>query len=389
MNSRRLQQIRRARNLSLRDLAVRMGGIVTKQAISKYEQGKANPTPTVLVKLADVLGVNASFFFTEPSIRVEFGAYRQSGKLLERESDRIKSITECELENRVEILELLGQAEGSKIPVQAFSVKSMDYTEKAAEELREHWDLGLEPIRMLTNTLESKNICVINVEANDDFEGISAKAYDQENILKTVALVTRKDVDVVRQRLNITHELGHLVLNVNKKLDEEKAAFRFGAAFLAPAKKVFEDIGERRSAIQLDELFLLKRRFGLSVQALIFRLMELNIITESYYWNLFSLINKLGWRKGEPEDWDAERSFWLEKNVIRLFSEGVIDKNTVKRILGENTQFDFPESVIKRQGFMKLPLEKRRQILAEQAKKVAKKYEEIKEEFDGGDIVEY
>ncbi|GAH34785.1 unnamed protein product [marine sediment metagenome] len=101
------------------------------------------------------------------------------------------------------------------------------------------------------------------------------------------------------------------------------------------------------------------------------------------------MINKLGWRKGEPEDWDAERSFWLEKNVIRLFSEGVIDKNTVKRILGENTQFDFPESVIKRQGFMKLPLEKRRQILAEQAKKVAKKYEEIKEEFDGGDIVEY
>jgi len=117
--------------------------------------------------------------------------------------------------------------------------------------------------------------------------------------------------------------------------------------------------------------------------------LELKIINESYYGSLFSLINKLGWRKHEPEDWDVESSFWLEKNTIRLFTEGVIDKNTVKRIIGENAQFDFPESVIQRQEFLKLPLEKRRKILAKQAEKVAKKYEEIKDEFDGGDIVEY
>ena len=101
------------------------------------------------------------------------------------------------------------------------------------------------------------------------------------------------------------------------------------------------------------------------------------------------MINKLGWRKGEPEDWDVERSFWLEKNVLRLLTEGVIDYNTVKRIVGEDVQFDFSDSLIQRQEFLKLPLEKRRKILAEQAEKVAKKYEEIKEEFNGGDIVEY
>lgn len=395
MIGRRLQKLRLVHNLSLEDVAVQMGGMVTRQAISKYENEKANPTPTVLAKLANVLGVNASFFFTEPSIKVEFGAFRQSGNLLKIESERIKSIIERELENRVEILEILGQDDGSKMPIQSLTVKSMDDTEKAAENLREDWDLGLEPIRNITETLENRNICVINVEASKNFDGISAKAYDQENILRTVALVTRTKVDVVRQRLNLTHELGHLVLKISKKLieeneeNEEKAAFRFGAAFLAPAKKIFEDIGERRSAIQLDELFLLKRRFGISIQALIFRLMELKVITESYYWNLFSLINKLGWRKGEPEDWDVEKSFWLEKNVLRLLTEGVIDYNTVKRIIGEGVQFDFPDSLIQRQEFLKLPLEKRRKILAEHAEKVAKKYEEIKEEFNGGDIVEY
>jgi len=392
MIGRRLQQLRLARNLSLEELAVQMGGMVTRQAISKYEHGKANPTPTVLAKLANVLSVNASYFFTEPSIKVEFIAYRQSGQLLERESERIKSKIECELENRVEILELLGQVDGSKIPIQAFPVNIMEDTEKAAEKLREHWDLGLEPIRNITETLENRNICVINAEANDDFDGISAKVCDQENSLKTIALVTRTEVDVVRQRLNLTHELGHLVLNISEQLGEEdveNAAFRFGAAFLAPAKRIFEDIGERRSAVQIQELFLLKRRFGLSIRALIRRLLELKIINESYYESLFSLINKLGWRKHEPEDWDVESSFWLEKNTIRLFTEGVIDKNTVKRIIGENVEFDFPESVIQRQEFLKLPLEKRRQLLAEQAKRVAKQYEEIKGEFDGGDIVEY
>jgi Zn-dependent peptidase ImmA (M78 family)/DNA-binding XRE family transcriptional regulator len=387
--------MRAARNLSLEELAVKMGGMVTKQAISKYENGKANPTPTVLAKLADVLGTNASFFFTEPSIKVEFGAYRKSGMLLKKEAGKIKSVIECELENRVKILELLGQADGSKIPIQAFAVESMGDTEKAAEKLREQWELGLEPIRNVTETLENRNICVINVEAGPNFDGITAKAYDQENVLKTVALVTRTGVDVVRQRLNITHELGHLVMKISEKIveeneeNEEKAAFRFGAAFLAPAKKIIEDIGERRSAIQLDELFLLKRRFGLSIQSLIFRLLELGIIKESYYWNLFNLINKLGWRKGEPEDWDVESSVWLQKNVLRLFAEGAIDKNTVKRIMVENVQFDFPESLIKKQEFIKLPLEKRRKILAEEAEKVAKKYEEVKDEFEGGDIVEY
>lgn len=389
MNGRRLQQIRKARNLSLEGLVAQMGGIVTKQAISKYEHGKSTPTPTVLAKLANALGVNASYFFTEPSIRVELTAYRKTGQLLENDYKRLKSVIECELENRVEILDLLGEYNVKEIPIQSYIINNIEDTEKAAEDLRDYWNLGLEPIQNITETLESNYICVINVESDGRVDGIAAEAYDQANSLKAVALVTRTEVDVVRQRLNLTHELGHLVLNISNELDEEKVAFRFGAAFLAPAKNIFKDIGDRRSAIQFEELLLLKKRFGISIQSLIHRLLELKVINQSYYSNLFSLISELGWKDGEPEDWDVEKSCWLEKNVLRLFAERAIDKNTVRRIIGENVEFDFPESVIQRQGFLRLPLEKRRQILAEQAKRVAKQYEEIEDEFDGGDIVEY
>jgi len=392
MIDQRLQQLRLARNLSLEALTVKMGGIVTRQAISKYEHGKATPTPTVLAKLANALGVNASYFFSEPSIRVKLIAYRKSGQLLEKDSERLKSAIEFELENRVQILDLLGKTDAKKIPIQSYPIENIEDTEKAAEDLRDYWNLGLEPIQNVTETLESNNICVINVETDGKVDGITAEAYDQANRLKTVALVTRTDVDVVRQRLNLTHELGHLLLRIDEKLDAqdvENAAFRFGAAFLAPARKIFEEIGERRSLIQLQELLLIKRRFGISIQSLITRLLELKIINKYYYSDLFSLINKLGWRTGEPQDWKVEKSCWLEKNVLRLFAEGAIDKNAVKRIIGENVEFDFPESVIQRQEFLKLPLEKRRQLMAEQAKRVAKQYEEIKDEFNGGDIVEY
>jgi transcriptional regulator with XRE-family HTH domain len=332
MIGRRLQQLRLARNLSLEDLAVQMGGIVTRQAISKYEHGKANPTPTVLAKLASVLGVNASHFFTEPSIKVEFIAYRHSGIMLKKDYERLKSKIESELENRVEILELAGQVDGFKIPIQHFPVRTMEDAEKAADKLRSSWKLGLEPIVNVTETIENNLICVISMEAADNFDGLSAKVCDREDNLKTVALVTRCNVDAVRQRLNLTHELGHLVMKIGKDIDEENAAFRFGKAFLAPASRIYEEVGERRGLIQLQELLLLKQRYGLSIQALIMRLLELGIISDSYCKEWFSWINKLGWRKHEPEDWNTEESHWLERNVLRLFTEGVIDKNTAKRI---------------------------------------------------------
>ena len=56
----RLQRLRRARGLSLEELAAEMGGIVTKQALSKYETGKATPSPVILNKLAGVLNVKSA-----------------------------------------------------------------------------------------------------------------------------------------------------------------------------------------------------------------------------------------------------------------------------------------------------------------------------------------
>ena len=53
----RLRAARKMAGMSMEDLASKLGGLVTKQAISKYEQGQMMPSPEVLAKLVDVLKI--------------------------------------------------------------------------------------------------------------------------------------------------------------------------------------------------------------------------------------------------------------------------------------------------------------------------------------------
>ena len=86
-----------------------------------------------------------------------------------------------------------------------------------------------------------------------------------------------------------------------------------------------------------------------------------------------------------------EESNWLRRNVLRLISEGRIGQIEAEKILGEKLELEQPVSIIERRAFVKLPLEKRRQILAEQSAKITKYYEQESElkDLEGGEIIEY
>ena len=61
--AKRLRQARIKAQLSMESLCERMGGIVSKQAISKYEGAKMMPTSTILIALAEALKVELDYFF--------------------------------------------------------------------------------------------------------------------------------------------------------------------------------------------------------------------------------------------------------------------------------------------------------------------------------------
>ena len=386
----RLRQLRLARGLSLEGLAAATGGIVTKQAFSKYEKGKAQPTPVVLNKIAAALGVKSAYLCSEPSVRVEFIAYRKGSGLLKREQAKVESLVRQSLEDRIRLQEVIGQAHGADLPVKSQPIGSLEDAERVAEGLRKRWNLGLDPISCVVAVLEQRLIHVLEIDAGDRFDGISAVAYDGDRVA-AAAVVSRRRLSGERRRLNLVHELGHLVLNVPAGIDEEAAAFRFGAAFLAPAEVVKHDVGERRSFIGAEELLLLKRKFGMSVQALLYRLRDLAVIGESHYRQWCININRLGWRRREPAEMSPERPSWLEQNVFRALGEDLISREMAERMIGRSLDDGEPLSLVERRAFMKLPLEERRHIMAKQAERIVAYYESNHEwrEFLDGDFVDY
>ena len=275
------------------------------------------------------------------------------------------------LEERIHLRDLLHEPAKTALPLKGFPVKAIGNAEAFAKELRALWGAGLEPIASVTATLEDHSVFVTEIEAKEKFDGLSAVAYDAEQNLAGAAVVSRRSLAGERQRLNLAHELAHLVLDVPEAINEEKAAFRFAGAFLAPDETLYREVGRKRAFIQTAELLLLKQRFGMSLQALIYRLHDLGIIADAHYRQWFMDINRLNWKKQEPSELPPEQPMWLKKSVLRGVAEGLLTEEDAMKMLGESMDVKETVPLLERRAFMKLPLADRRKIMARQAEEMA------------------
>lgn len=384
----RIRQLRQARGLSLDGLVGLMGGVVSKQALSKYEHDRAQPRPTVLVALAQALGVKAADVIREPAMQFEPVAYRTLASTPKKERERIESLVSLELERRLGLQNRLGRAPELKVRPRSIPVGGFDDAERAAEHVRAEWGLGSDPIGGLTDALEEHGVHLIEVKSNRRFDGLAVLAHDTEGVVRSAAIATAPDASGERQRLTRAHELGHLVQSVEQGFDEEKAAHRFGAALLFPASAVYEEVGERRSHVSPNELFLLKRRWGMSVQAILYRLHGLSIINDSTYRRWCMDINASGWRSQEPGDSPPERSTWFEASALRAVSEGLVSMEEATPYVAAGVT-QLARTALDRRAMMRLPLSERRAILKQQAEAAARDYaKRVDREWLGGDFSE-
>ena len=370
----RLRQVRLARGLTLEALAAAMGGLVTKQALSKYEGGKAQPSLRVLTTLARALKVKTLELYREPEVQVEVLAFRKRSQLGKKEQERVENLVARMLEDRTRLQGLIAKEGETDIPANAMPVRTLDAVEERADELRRRWNLGDDPVARMTDVLEDHHVHVAEIDASESFDGLAAVARGEDGTVRAAAVVSRRGVPAARQRLNLAHELGHLVLKPGKGVDEEKAAFRFGAAFLAPASTLRREVGVRRSAIGIDELLLLKRRYGMSLQALVHRLHDLQVINDLHAQQWWRTINAKGWKKVEPEEVPPEQPQWLRRTTLRAFSEGLLTAGEAESLLGEKVEEHPSASLTERRAFLRLPLDERRQLLAQQADGMADHY---------------
>ena len=387
----RLRRFRLARGMSLGDLETAIDRSVSSQTLSKYERGKLQPTAATLNQIAAALGVKSAQLWGDPPCDVEWIAFRKRARLGKREQERIQSFVAEEFEKRVQLQEQIYEGNALEFPVLSIPVRNLADAEAAALVLRNTLNLGIDPIANLIGVLEDHYIHIIEVDANEAFDGISAVARDTDENVLAAAIATRSGLTGDRQRLNITHELGHLILELCENVDPEKAAFRFSAAFLAPAEQLRRDVGEKRSRIEKHELFYLKKRYGMNIQAILFRLRDLRIITDAYYKQWCIQINKFGWKKHEPIEMPPEKPERFHQQVLRALSEEFISETEAEQLLNNAVELSTNPSSSERGQFLALPKRERHRILSEQAKEMADFYEHDTEwrEWEGGPIVEY
>lgn len=239
-----------------------------------------------------------------------------------------------QLERYLEVERLLAFTDGpgSRLPEGLKrEVASLEEVEDTAEKLRRAWGLGLDPISNLVEALEDRGIRIVTVEVDQKFDACLVLTNDEIPVI-----VVNSTHPGDRQRLSISHELGRLVLRPADTLDGEKAAFRFAGAFLVPSQVVREELGERRQRINLYELHLLKHKYGISMQAWLYRAMELGILPGPVAEHHLREFRTRGWHTAEPGDQlPPEVSTRFNRLVMQALEEGVISEARAAELLGK------------------------------------------------------
>ena len=334
----RVKQARRIRGMSQRELAKKTG--VSAQAISKYERDKNVPSSGVLLRLSKALDLGIEFFVRPQRVAKITPDYRKRRALPRKmEAAIVAKITDW-LERYLEIENILhpdGDVSKFRYP-ESFprKVGSMDDVEKAAEDLRQSWDLGSGPIESLINLLEDRGIKVGVIDADDRFDACTFNAEDDAEIL---IIITRRNMPGDRQRFSVAHELGHLMLEPQDDLDGEKAAQRFAGAFLVPEKRAHFELGYEIRTLSDFELLALKHKYGLSMQAWIYRAKDLGIISEPRASALFKKFRSMGLHKTEPGNpYPSEWPMRFEFLVHLALAEDIISKKRAEELLGKPLQ---------------------------------------------------
>ena len=179
-----------------------------------------------------------------------------------------------------------------------------------ARKLRHFWGLGQEPIPDMVSLLE-RNGVIMSEFATDSKKIDAFSQYGEIDGVpyRCVVLGTEKG-SFVRRQFSCAHELGHIVLH--EKFEDlndvsreefrkrEDEANMFAAEFLLPAEAFLTDLSVH--ANKLNRYVELKRKWRVSIAAMVYRAHELEAITDNQYQYLMRQISQKGWRQNEPLD---------------------------------------------------------------------------------------
>ena len=330
----RLRVARRKAGLSLRDLSAAMGERVTAQAIGKYERGESVPSSGVLMALAKALDVSLSYLMDTQDIQLDGVEFRTKASTSARDRAMVETevLEWIERYLQVETVLELDSAEWQCPVTRLRKLRDAADAESLADEVREKWKLGLDPIPNMTELLEEKGLKVLTVALPDRVSGFTCLVKRRDDKADLPVIVVNNRFSLERRRLTLGHELAHRLIDTDSlsDKDEERAANWFAGAFLMPAKHLLVEVGKHRNALGYKELIDLKRLYRVSGAALLMRLRQLEVISEATLVYAFQTVGR-GWRTQEPYELEAaedrgmrERALRFDRLCYRALAEGLI-----------------------------------------------------------------
>lgn len=324
----RILLARKRKGLSLRALQDAMGGLVSAQAIGAYERGEITPGSNVLLALCRVLDVSLTYLMAPQQARLANVEFRKKASTSAKDRARVEAEVLQAVERYLQIETILGLASNVwQQPFDRVRVDSPENGEEVALRLRDEWELGLDPIRDLTELLEEKGLKILFLDLPESVSGLTCFV-KREGLPDVPVIVVNRSHPLERRRHTLAHELGHRLIDGDEEL-VEKAVTHFAGAFLVPQEPLIQQFGKPRHSVSYQEIMVMKKFYRVSAVGLWVRLRRANIINESTYMNAFRTFAR-GWRKDEPDKLEdaagqrLEQPVRFERLCLRALSEGLI-----------------------------------------------------------------
>lgn len=286
------------RGLSLQGLSDLMDNKVSKQALHKYEKGVVEPDLDMVQEISEALNLKPDYFYRQIPVEINDIAFRKLTSLSKKEQLRIIETARDHLSRYLELEQIIGKQPNIDNPLNGFNIKTKQDVERAAQKLREVWNLGTDPLFNVLELLEDHGIKVVELEGNDSIDGFSTWVNGK---IPVIGLNKQRRESLDRYRFTVLHELAHLLLEIEEFSEKEQESFcnYFAGAMLFPLSIIERELGLKRKHISLEELKAIKRQYGISMQAVVYRLKDLSIISNDTYRNFFKFMSNNGYRKNE------------------------------------------------------------------------------------------
>ncbi|MDP9900323.1 XRE family transcriptional regulator [Variovorax ginsengisoli] len=335
----RLEQVLSARRLTKGQLATLVG--VAASTVTKWCKGDQAPEAETFERLASVLNVQTEWLTRDMLPSVSPPLYRSNASALKAARAKLEARTEWAQEIAFLLAEHVDYPQ-INLPERAFQDPEQigdGDIEAAAEECRTRWKLGLGPIQDLSLAAESAGIIIVREETEiSAIEGLSSWS---SVVGHPMVLLSADKANAFRSRFDLAHEIGHLVLHRHipraserdRYNQMEKQAHRFAGALLMPATTFVKEV---RVPPSLDNLLILKQRWGASVAAMMMRLHALGLLSDDEKLALFKRRSARWGSKAEPGDekWTPEGPRLLRRTIELLISSGVLPTEGIPRYLG-------------------------------------------------------